>query len=164
MSTTRVERDLRGEAAPYDPNEKFIVDLARDYRYNGIVYGPGENIEVPRGLADQLSLAHKEGAKAHVPSETGAQAEQRLREAQLEVARRLTGMPQSTSQLGQKGQTGGTPANATVGGKSTDELEEMTKDELAELAAKQNVEVSRSGGGEGEPLKSDYVKALAKPK
>jgi hypothetical protein len=44
---------------------------------------------------------------------------------------------------------------------SREDLEGMTKEELVDLAADRKIEVTRGDGEEGEPLKSDYVDALA---
>lgn len=44
---------------------------------------------------------------------------------------------------------------------SRDELNEMTKEDLVDLADKNNLDVTRADGEEGEPLKEDYVNALA---
>jgi hypothetical protein len=42
-----------------------------------------------------------------------------------------------------------------------DDLDAMTKDELVALAEKEGLTVARGDGSEGDPLKSDYVDALA---
>lgn len=54
------------EAARYDPNETVVVDLHRSFSYpsGGPSYGPGEDVTVPRGLADALGLKSKSAAKA----------------------------------------------------------------------------------------------------
>jgi hypothetical protein len=44
---------------------------------------------------------------------------------------------------------------------SREELEGMTKADLVELAEQQGVEVTRGDGAEGDPVKADYVEALA---
>lgn len=42
-----------------------------------------------------------------------------------------------------------------------DELEELTVEKLEKLASKRDLTVTRGDGDEGDPLKSDYVEALA---
>lgn len=61
-------------------NDKVTVSLRRTYGYQGIDYGPGIAVEVPRGLADALGLKpvtpteKKAVAKAAAPTESSADA------------------------------------------------------------------------------------------
>lgn len=56
--------------------------------------------------------------------------------------------------------TGGAPSGKTA--VSREALSEMTVEELRDMAAERGIEVERGDGGEGAPLKADYIKALAK--
>jgi hypothetical protein len=42
------------------------------------------------------------------------------------------------------------------------DLEELSKEELVELATKRDMKVTRSDGKDGEPTKADYLEALSK--
>jgi hypothetical protein len=46
-------------------------------------------------------------------------------------------------------------------GLSREALEDMPKEDLVAMASERGIEVKRGDGGEGEPLKADYINALA---
>lgn len=77
-----------------------------------------------------------------------------------------SGTTSSTGAGAASGQQGGASGEAdesgTVSGLSREELEDLPVDELREHAERLALDVKRSDGEEGRPLKADYVKALSR--
>lgn len=122
------------------------VNLQRTYLFNGGRYGPGQNVVVPEDFPDL-------DEKGAVQFPEGSAA------ARNQARSRVFSSAPSTGGAN----TGETPKTAnTVSGKSEDELNTMSKDDLAELAEQLGITVEREDGGTGDPLKSDYVNALSK--
>lgn len=120
--------------------------LGRAYLFNGVRYGPGEAVEVP----DDFPEIDDKGDIVHRP---GSAAERNQRRA------RVFSSPPNTGGVNTGENRAGT--TNTVSGKSTEELESMTKGDLEDLAVQLGVEVTRKEG-DGEPLKEDYVRTLGK--
>jgi hypothetical protein len=129
------------------PKKQRTANLARAYTFNGVTYGPGRDVSVPDDfpeLDDNGDVNFPEGSRA----------------AQNQARARSFASPPNTGGVNTgEGQAGST---LTVSGKSREELESMTKDELAALAGEKGITVVREDGEEGTPLKSDYVTQLSK--
>ncbi len=126
------------------------VGLARTYLFEGQSYGPGADIDVPDtfpDLDDDGEVVHEEGSAA---AKNAARA-------------RSFSSPPNTGGVN-TGESAGAQDGAvrTVSGKTKGELEAMTVDSLDALAVDSGVPVTRGDGGEGDPLKADYVRALSK--
>ena len=116
-------------------NMKKSAGIRRPGETTAILYGPGENIEVPRYVANALGL--------EILGETSSSA--------------------SSDDESSNGEGSGDAKGFT--GKTRAELEDMPKDKLVKLAEKHDVYVDRLNEDgeveEGEPLKGDYVRVLS---
>lgn len=117
------------------------MDLSRSYLFNGQTYGPGKDVVVP----DDFPEIDGETGDVIWPEGTRAASNQAR-------ARSFSTPPNTGGVNTGEPQGGGTPAS---------ELEGMTKAELQEEAEKRGLTVTRGDGGDGEPRKEDYIKALS---
>lgn len=109
------------------------IDLAQDIRgEDGTLYLAGKDRKVPSDLAAKLREPIKAADDGKAP-----------------VASKAIGAP------------GGSGAGSSGRESAEAELAELSKGELVELAEEHSIEVTRGDGAEGEPVKADYVKALA---
>lgn len=118
------------------------LTLRRAYIFNGETYGPGRDVDVPGDfpeLDNEGNVKHAEGSAA----------------ARNAARSRPHPIPAGTAPL---------EAKETVSGKTFEELSEMKKAELEDLAIESGVEVKRGDGSDGEPLVEDYVNALSADK
>jgi hypothetical protein len=117
------------------------VNLSRSYLFDNQTYGPGNDIVVPEGFPD-------------IDGETGDVIwPEGTRAAANQARARSFSTPPNTGGVN----TGENNSAAS----NTAELEGMTKEELQEEAEKRGLTVTRGDGGDGEPLKADYIKALS---
>jgi hypothetical protein len=117
------------------------MNLSRSYLFDNQTFGPGADVVVPDDFPDI------DGETGDVIFPEGSKA------AANQARARSFSTPPNTG-----GVNTGSPAG---GGTPPSELEDMTKEELQEEAAKRGLTVTRGDGGDGEPLKADYVKALS---
>jgi hypothetical protein len=129
------------------------MDLSQAYIFGGETFGPGSGIEVPDDFPDidgeTGAVIHEEGTAAARNAATSARANAGIAPVQMGAS------------------TAASPATGpgtTVSGKSAEELDAMTKDELVALAETSGVTVTREDGTDGAPLKADYVRVLGATK
>lgn len=127
------------------------VDLTRTYLFGGDSYGPGKDIVVPEDFPDI------DGETGDVIHEDGSPAARNAARARSFSTAPNTGGVNT----GESGAHEGKSATATVSGKTKAELEDMTVADLDALAVELGIPVDRKEG-EGDPLKSDYVRVLGK--
>lgn len=96
------------------------------------------------------SVVHR--GKTYSPTAEGTPTE-------VEVPDSFPESPKATSEPARPAGSG--TGKNTVSGKSLEQLEGMTKEDLVTLAERKSITVAREDGSEGEPLKADYIKALA---
>lgn len=126
------------------PSKRKKMSLSRSYIFEGVTYGPG-NVDVP----DEFPDLDDDG---HVIWPEGSAA------AKNQAKARSFSSPPSTG--GVNTGEGQGSSEATVSGKTSEELASMSKEDLAALASSLSITVTRSSG-EGDPLKQDYVAALS---
>lgn len=117
---------------------------ATGFAFGGEIYCPGDPAIPGQDPAKVYSTA---GDEVELPKEFPSDAD-----LEATLARAKRGLPSSG------------PLDRNVGRTRENEadLEGMTKDELAKLADERGVDVTRSDGESGNPVKADYVKALLK--
>ena len=117
------------------------LTLRRTYLFEGNSYGPGRDVLVPEGfpeLDNDGNVKHPEGSFA----------------AANAAKSRPQTIPAGTASI---------DSSETVSGKTFEELSEMKKSELEDLAIEAGLDVTRGDGSDGAPLVEDYVKALSAP-
>jgi hypothetical protein len=148
-----------------------MAKLSQTYLYNGKRYGPGDNVDVPKDFPDVS--AHEKAFKARQEASAGIRT---ISMAGSKGGAENSGDDNLTEQgLGVRaepiGESGaftplrdGAPAVNQTGGAAAGmaeaDLKKLEKADLQDMAAQKGITVTREDGGDGEPTKADYVRAL----
>lgn len=129
------------------------MSLSKEYLFNGELYGPGEDIEVPEEFPDidgeTGDVIWPEGSKAARNQAKG---------------RRNFSTPPSTGGVNTGEGASGGSEGGTISGKTREQLEELDRGKLEKLAERHGLTVTRGDGQDGAPLKGDFVDALSAAK
>ncbi len=150
-----------------------MAKLSQTYLHAGKRYGPGNDVDVPKDFPDvskqEKAFAARQAARSGVRTISMAGSKGG---AENEGDSLLTeqGLGVRADAIGEKGeftplrdgapavnQTGGVPAGS---GLAEADLKKLEKADLVDMAAQKGVTVTREDGGDGEPTKADYVRAL----
>jgi hypothetical protein len=131
-----------------------MAKLSQTYLYNGKRYGPGDNVDVPKDFPDVS--AHEKAFKARQEASAGIRTIS------------MAGSKGGAEPIGESGaftplRDGAPAVNQTGGaaaGMAEADLKKLEKADLQDMAAQKGITVTREDGGDGEPTKADYVRAL----